>query len=46
MTSEPIAAKKKGSDPQVFLIADEGFNPYVGVVITSRSFAKENPEPR
>ena len=33
-TSEPLAAKKKGSDPQVFLVADEGFNPYLGVVIT------------
>jgi NitT/TauT family transport system substrate-binding protein len=42
VTSEPIAARQKGGDPQVFLIADEGFNPYVGVVITSRSFAKQN----
>jgi NitT/TauT family transport system substrate-binding protein len=37
VTSEPIAAKKKGADTQVFLIADTGFNPYVGVVITSRA---------
>jgi len=44
VTSEPIAAKKKGGDPKVFLVADEGFNPYVGVVITSRAFAKENAE--
>jgi NitT/TauT family transport system substrate-binding protein len=44
VTSEPIAARQKGGTPQVFLIADEGFNPYVGVVITSRSFAKQNVE--
>jgi NitT/TauT family transport system substrate-binding protein len=44
VTSEPIAAKRKGSDPQVFLVADEGFNPYVGVVITSRSFAKDHAD--
>lgn len=36
MTAEPIAAKSKGGDPQVFLVADEGFNPYAGVVIVSR----------
>jgi NitT/TauT family transport system substrate-binding protein len=44
VTSEPLAARQKGSDPLVFLIADEGFNPYVGVVVTSRSFAKQNAE--
>jgi NitT/TauT family transport system substrate-binding protein len=44
ITSEPIAARQQGGDPQVFLIADEGFNPYVGVVITSRAFAQQNPE--
>jgi NitT/TauT family transport system substrate-binding protein len=44
VTSEPIAAKQKGSDPQVFLVADEGFNPYVAVVITRRSLFKEQPD--
>lgn len=44
VTSEPIAAKKKGSDPVVFLIADEGFNPYATVVITRRALWNENPE--
>jgi NitT/TauT family transport system substrate-binding protein len=43
VTSEPIAAKQQGGDPQVFLIADEGFNPYLGVVVTSRAFVQENP---
>lgn len=41
VTSEPIAAKKKGSDPQVFLVADEGFNPYLGVIITRSAMLKE-----
>lgn len=44
VTSEPIAAKQKGSDPQVFLVADEGFNPYVAVVITRRALFKKQPD--
>ena len=44
VTSEPLAAKRKGGDPQVFLVADEGYNPYVGVVITSRNTARTKPE--
>ena len=44
VTSEPIAAKQKGSDPQVFLVADEGFNPYIAVVITRRALFKEQPD--
>jgi NitT/TauT family transport system substrate-binding protein len=44
VTSEPIAATQKGSDPQVFLVADEGFNPYVAVVITRRALFKEQPD--
>ena len=41
--SEPLAAKKKGSDPQVFLVADEGFNPYLGVVITRAALWRDKP---
>lgn len=44
VTSEPIAARKKGAKPKVFLIADEGFNPYVGVVVATRKFAKDFPD--
>ncbi len=44
VTSEPIAAKKQGSDPQVFLIADSGYNPYTAVIITTGKFAKDRPE--
>lgn len=43
ITSEPIAAKQKGGDPAVFLIADSGFNPYTTVVITGRELLQKNP---
>lgn len=42
--SEPLAARKQGGDPQTFLIADAGYNPYTGVVITSNEFLKNNPK--
>jgi NitT/TauT family transport system substrate-binding protein len=44
ITSEPIAAARQGADPKVFLIADEGYNPYSAVVITRRALWKEHPE--
>ena len=44
VTSEPLAARKKGIDPKVFLVADEGFNPYIGVVIVKRSTWLEKKE--
>ncbi len=44
VTSEPLAAKKQGGDPQVFLIADAGFNPYATVVITRGELIKKHPE--
>jgi NitT/TauT family transport system substrate-binding protein len=43
ITSEPIAARQKGGDPQVFLIADSGFNPYATVVITRRELLQKTP---
>ncbi len=43
VTSEPIAARQKGADPKVFLIADSGFNPYATVVITRRELLQKNP---
>jgi NitT/TauT family transport system substrate-binding protein len=44
VTSEPIEAKSKGGDPQTFLIADAGYNPYTTVVIARGDFVKRNPE--
>lgn len=44
VTSEPILAKKQGADPQVFLVADTGYNPYANVLITSGKLVRENPD--
>ena len=44
VTSEPLVARERGTDPQVFLVADVGFNPYQTVVITRRALWKEHPE--
>jgi len=33
VTAEPIAARRAGADPQVFLVADSGYDPYTAVVI-------------
>jgi NitT/TauT family transport system substrate-binding protein len=44
VTSEPIAAKKAGSDPQVFLISDAGYNPYTTVIITRGDFIRAHPD--
>ncbi len=44
VTSEPILVKNKGSDPQTFLIADEGYDPYTTVVICKGDLWKNNPD--
>jgi len=43
VTSEPILAANQGSDPQTFLIADAGYNPYTTVVIAKRETVHDNP---
>jgi len=42
VTAEPIAARRQGADPQVFLIAESGFDPYAAVVITKGAFLAEH----
>jgi NitT/TauT family transport system substrate-binding protein len=42
VTAEPIAAKRQGADPQVFLIAESGFDPYAAVVITTGKRVRED----
>jgi NitT/TauT family transport system substrate-binding protein len=44
--SEPILARKQDetSDPQTFLVAESGYNPYTTVVITSGDTVKNHPE--
>lgn len=44
VTSEPIAAKKQGGDPQVFLVADSGFNPYTTVIVARKELVSQKPE--
>jgi NitT/TauT family transport system substrate-binding protein len=44
VTSEPILATHQGSDPQTFLIADEGFNPYTTVVICKGDLWRNDPD--
>ena len=42
ITSEPIAAKRLGLDPQTFLIAEAGYNPYTTVLVTRGDHLKSN----
>ncbi len=44
ITSEPLAAKKQGGDPATFLIADEGYNPYLVIGITRRDLWTQKPD--
>jgi NitT/TauT family transport system substrate-binding protein len=42
VTAEPIAARRQGADPKVFLIAESGFDPYAAVVIAKGAYLKEH----
>jgi NitT/TauT family transport system substrate-binding protein len=44
VTSEPILAKQQGGDPQVFMVADTGYNPYASVIITSGKLIAQDPD--
>lgn len=44
VTSEPLAAKRIGIEPQTFLIAEAGYNPYTTVLATSDNYLKANPQ--
>jgi NitT/TauT family transport system substrate-binding protein len=43
VTSEPIQAAKAKGDPQTFLVADSGYNPYTTVVIARGDTVRKNP---
>ena len=43
LTSEPLAARGAGAKTKVFLVADDGFNPYLGVVFARRALLTEKP---
>lgn len=40
VTSEPLEARRRGLNPKVFLVADDGYNPYTTVLITRDEVAK------
>jgi NitT/TauT family transport system substrate-binding protein len=44
ITSEPILVEQQGVATRTFLVADEGFNPYVTVLITSGKNLREQPD--
>ena len=44
VTSEPLLAKRDGGDPQTFLIADAGYNPYTTVLITHGDTIRDHPD--
>ena len=44
VTSEPIAARRAGSDPNTFLVADAGYNPYTAVVVTRGSYLRDHKD--
>ena len=44
VTSEPLAAKRIGIEPQTFLIAESGYNPYTTVLATSQRYLNANPK--
>lgn len=43
VTSEPIAARQKGVEPKVFLVAESGYDPYGVVVVARRALLDEKP---
>jgi NitT/TauT family transport system substrate-binding protein len=44
VTTEPIAARRKGVSVKVFAISEIGYNPYSTVLATSGDFLRKNPE--
>lgn len=44
VTSEPLSAQKAGQPAKVFLVADEGFNPYTTVVAMRASTLDSRPD--
>jgi NitT/TauT family transport system substrate-binding protein len=40
--SEPLLAERQGGDPQTFLVADAGYNPYTTVVIAKGDYVRAN----
>ena len=43
ITSEPLAARRKGMAVKVFPVSDIGYNPYTNVLATSEETLRKNP---
>jgi NitT/TauT family transport system substrate-binding protein len=43
LTSEPIAARRKGASVKVFAVSEIGYNPYATVLATSGDLLRRNP---
>lgn len=44
VTSEPLLAERKGVKVKSFLTAEEGFNPYLTVLVARKSYVDQNKE--
>lgn len=44
ITTEPLSAEKAGAKVKTFLIADEGFNPYLVVIAATEETLRKKPE--
>lgn len=44
LAAEPLEARKSGEKVKVFLVSDDGFNPYVSVLATREDMLKKNPK--
>lgn len=44
LTSEPLAVANAGGDPQVFLLADYGYDSYSTLITTSQKLIDEDPD--
>jgi len=43
-TTNPFDARKAGAEPRMLTATELGFRSYAGVIFTSQSYARENPE--
>ncbi len=44
LTSEPLAAGRRGIDTKTFLVKESGYNPYTTVLATSGAYLRKHPE--
>jgi NitT/TauT family transport system substrate-binding protein len=44
VTSEPLAARRAGVEPQTFLVKEAGYDPYTTVLVTSGDYLRKNPQ--